>query len=180
MTEYDSYENNEKNYNKKLGYITTRNKNDNDYNNKKTEKESNGNNNINSNNSYDKNEETINSIKRGNVFNMLDINYNEIIYNSKSPKQLEILKKLYAFKMDALEKTMDYYQSFLNEYYKNKINEINNIKGITEPILNKKRELLNNKTNDFNSILNTLKSLYRDKKEELEYKFNMFLKNFSS
>ena len=180
MTEYDTIENSEKNINKKLGYITTRNKNKNDYDKEKNEKEINGNENIKNNISYDKNEETINAIIKGNVFNMLDINYNEIIYNNKNPKQLEILKKLYAFKMDALEKTMDYYQSFLNEYYKNKIIEINNIQGFSEPIQNKKRTLLNNTTNEFNSILNKLKDLYRDKKEELEYKFNMFLKNFSN
>ena len=82
--------------------------------------------------------------------------------------------------MDALEKTMDYYQSFLNEYYKNKIIEINNIQGFSEPIQNKKRTLLNNTTNVFNSILNKLRDLYRDKKEELVYKFNMFLKIFSN
>ena len=180
MTEYDTIEKSEKNINKKLGYITTRNKNKNDYDKEKNEKEINGNENIKNNISYDKNEETINAIIKGNVFNMLDINYNEIIYNNKNPKQLEILKKLYAFKMDALEKTMDYYHSFLNEYYKNKIIEINNIQGFSEPIQNKKRTLLNNTTNEFNSILNKLKDLYRDKKEELEYKFNMFLKNFSN
>ena len=171
QTEYESYENDNQ--------ITNTNYED------KLEIESNGNDSIkginNTNNKeYDKNEETINAIKNGNVFNMLDMNYNEIIHNSKNPKQLEILKKLYDFKMDALEKTMDYYQSFSNEYYRAKIIEINNINEFNEKIQNKKRTLLNNITDEFKNILNKLKDLHKEKKDELEYKYNMYLKNFSS
>ena len=180
QTEYDTYENNEnKNKKREYGYITSRNNTNYE---EKHEIESNGNyiinNNNNNNTDYDKNEETINAIKNGNVFNMLDINYNEIIYNSKNPKQMEISKKLYDFKMDALEKTLDYYQSFLNEYYRTKIEEINNVKEFNEKIQNKKKILLNNITDEFKGVLNKLKDLHKEKKDELEYKFNMYLKNF--
>ena len=181
-TEYDeTYETSEKNYNKiqnkKYGYITSRKKNEYD---EKSEKGSNGKEEIQDFIYYDKNEETINAIKNGDVFNMLDVNYNEIVYNNKKPNQIEILKKLYAFKMDALEKTLDYYQSYVNDYFKNKINEINNIKGYSENIQNKKRKILNNTTEEFKNILNRLEELYKEKKEELEYKFAMFLKNISA
>ena len=190
QTEYESYENdneiNSQNKNPKrgYGYISSRSITNTNYEDK-LEIESNGNDSIkginNTNNKeYDKNEETINAIKNGNVFNMLDMNYNEIIHNSKNPKQLEILKKLYDFKMDALEKTMDYYQSFSNEYYRAKIIEINNINEFNEKIQNKKRTLLNNITDEFKNILNKLKDLHKEKKDELEYKYNMYLKNFSS
>ena len=111
---------------------------------------------------------------------MLDINYHEIMYNNKTPKQFDILKKLYDFKMDALEKTMDYYQSFLDEYYKKKINEIDSIKGLTEIVQNKKRIMIANTTDEYKNNLNKLRNLYKEKKEELEYKFSMYLKNLSS
>ena len=174
LTEYDNYENNINNENNLYGIITTRR------NKKQTQDNPSNGDDVNNNISYDRNEETINAIKNGNVFNMLDINYHEIMYNNKNPKQLEILQKLYAFKMDALEKTMDYYQSFLDEYYKIKINEINNIKGFNDNIQNKKQIMIANNTNEYNNNLNKLKSLYKEKKEELEYKFSMYLKNLSS
>jgi hypothetical protein len=174
LTEQDT-KNTESNYinnkNKEYGYIKTNNQ------------KINGNNVINDNdndNYYDKDEETINAIKNGNVFNMLDINYHEIMYNNKTPKQFDILKKLYDFKMDALEKTMDYYQSFLDEYYKKKINEIDSIKGLTEIVQNKKRIMIANITDEYKNNLNKLRNLYKEKKEELEYKFSMYMKNLSS
>ncbi len=146
---------------------------------KNDEKEINGNNIIN-NNYYDKDEETINAIKNGNVFGMLDINYNEIMYNNNNPKKFDVLKKLIAFKIDALEKTMDYYKSFLDEYYRNKINETNNIEGFDEITQNKKRVLLMNITDEFKNTLNKLNILYKEKREELEYKFAIFIKKLSS
>jgi hypothetical protein len=174
LTEQDT-KNTESNYinnkNKEYGYIKTNNQ------------KINGNNVINDNdndNYYDKDEETINAIKNGNVFNMLDINYNEIIYNNNNPKKYEVLKKLIAFKIDALEKTMDYYKTFLDEHYRNKINEINNIEGFDEMTQNKKRYLLKNVTDEFSNVLNKLNLLYKEKREELEYKFAIFIKQLSS
>ena len=182
------YENNIVNYNqnmqynenkgKKYGYISSRDNSNTNY----TQKVDNSNienDNI-QNNNYDKEEETINAIKTGNVFNMLDINYNEIIYNNKNPKKFEILNKLYAFKMDALEKTMDYYKSFLDEHYKKKLNEINEIDGYDENIQNTKRTMIMNVTDEFKEVLNKLRNLHKEKKDELEYKFSMFVKNLSS
>ena len=137
-------------------------------------------NNENSNVNFDKNEEIINSIKSGNVFNMLDLNYSKIVFNFNNSNQSEVLKKLYAFKIDALEKTMDYYKTYLDEYYRNKLNEINSINGLNEVIQNKKRILLMNVTEEFKNILNKLRTLYKEKNEELNYKFSIFLKNISS
>ena len=175
LTEYDNYENNNiSNENNIYGIKTAR------ININETEDNPSNGDDVNNNINYDRDEETINAIKNGNVFNMLDINYHEIMYNNKNPKQLDILQKLYAFKMDALEKTMDYYQSFLDEYYKIKINEINNIKGFNDNNQNKKRIMIANNTDEYNNNLNKLKNLYKEKKEELEYKFSMYLKNLSS
>ena len=129
---------------------------------------------------YDKNEEIINSIKSGNVFNMLDLNYSKIVFNFNNSNQSEVLKKLYAFKIDALEKTMDYYKTYLDEYYRNKLNEINSINGVNEVVQNKKRILLMNVTEEFKNILNKLRTLYKEKNEELNYKFSIYLKNISS
>jgi hypothetical protein len=137
-------------------------------------------NNENSNANFDKNEEIINSIKSGNVFNMLDLNYSKIVFNFNNSNQSEVLKKLYAFKIDALEKTMDYYKTYLDEYYRNKLNEINSINGFNEDIQNKKRILLMNVTEEFKNILNKLRTLYKEKNEELNYKFSIYLKNISS
>ena len=182
LTEYDNYDNNESNISSiYVSKTARRNLNeaiDNPSNGKDIK--NNNINNINNNINYDRNEETINAIKNGNVFNMLDINYHEIMYNNKTPKQFDILKKLYDFKMDALEKTMDYYQSFLDEYYKKKINEIDSIKGLTEIVQNKKRIMIANITDEYKNNLNKLRNLYKEKKEELEYKFSMYMKNLSS
>ena len=183
LTEVDTNENNEMNYNnnniinnKKLAYIKRNNKIGND---KINDNSINGNFIINK-PYYDKDEETINAIKNGNVFNMLDINYNEIIYNNNNPKKFEVLKKLIAFKIDALEKTMDYYKSFIDEYYKNKINEINNIQRYDEMTENKKRVMIMNVTDEYKNILNKLNLLYKEKREELEYNFSIFIKNLST
>jgi hypothetical protein len=137
-------------------------------------------NNENSTINFDKNEEIINSIKSGNVFNMLDLNYSKIVFNFNNSNQSDVLKKLFAFKIDALEKTMDYYKTYLDEYYRNKLNEINSINGFNEDIQNKKRILLMNVTEEFKNILNKLRTLYKEKNEELNYKFSIFLKNISS
>ena len=184
LTDYDDdNENNKKiylNYNINKKFKTTKNLNNNqNYNNINNNNINNGNNkNINENNiNYDKNEEIINSIKNGSVFNMLDLNFSKIINNYKSSKQSDVLKKLYAFKIDALEKTMDYYKCFLDEYYKNKLNELNNINGYDEITQNKKRIMLMKISEEFKNNLNNLRYLYKEKGEELNYKYSILLKN---
>ena len=129
----------------------------------------NENGNIDIGNNFDDNNETINSILKGNVFQMIDINYNELM---KENNDIEILKKNYKFKIDSLDKTMDYYNYFLKEYYTMKIKKINDLNDIDEFV---KESLKNNVKIRYDSLCNKLISLYKNKKDEIENKFSIFI-----
>ena len=120
-------------------------------------------------NNFDDNNETINSILKGNVFQMIDINYNELM---KENNDIEILKKNYKFKIDSLDQTMDYYNYFLKEYYTMKIKNINDLNDIDEFV---KESIKNNVKIRYDSLCNKLISLYKNKKDEIENKFSIFI-----
>ena len=125
-----------------------------------------------------KNPSTINSIIKGNVFEMIDLNYTELIGdNCDIKKKISMLKKEYEFKKDALEKTMEYYKSFLEEYFIQKINEIENNNDLNE--INEDY-IFNDLKIEYEDLSNKLNMLYKNKKEKMEYNFQLFLKNFSS
>jgi len=142
-----------------------------DYQNKKNEIKE-----ISINNTYiDENQNNINSILKGNVFEMLDINYNELILdNNDIKKEIELLKKKYEFKKDALEKTMDYYKSFLEDYYIQKLDDIKN----NENDELKKDFIISDFKSKYENLFAQLNILYKIKKEELEYNYQVFINKF--
>ena len=120
----------------------------------------------------DENQKIINSIKNGNVFEMLDLNYNEFVYEGNNKmKKIEMLNKIYEFKIDALEKTMEYYKSSLEEYYFKKLDSNEN-KDLYEI---RKDYMLTEISNNYENLQYRLKSLYNNKREELEYNYQLFL-----
>ena len=126
---------------------------------------------INENNLLENSHDNINSILNGNVFEMIDLNYNELLLEGNDiSKNKEILNKTYSFKLNAIEKTAEYYESFLKEYFTQKFNEINYIKDESE-----KDYMINLIKNQYENLSNKLIILYKDKKDNLEKKFSIFL-----
>ena len=130
-------------------------------------------------NYIEENHKTIDIIIKGTVFEMLDLNYNELRLNKNNDtsNKMEILKKTYEFKIDALEKTMDYYKSFLEEYYTQKLKDLKNNKEFEE---GKKEYIVMQIKNNYENLSNRLNVSYNNKREELEYNFQIFLNNFYS
>ena len=102
---------------------------------------------------------------------MIDLNYNELLLEGNDiSKNKEILNKTYSFKLNAIEKTAEYYESFLKDYFTQKFNEINYIKDESE-----KDYMINLIKNQYENLSNKLIILYKDKKDNLEKKFSIFL-----
>ena len=125
---------------------------------------------------FDENQKTINSIIKGNIFEMIDLNFNRLIADNIDKKMKnDILEKAYEFKKDALEKTMNYYKSFLEEYFIQKINDVENNNEFDEM---QKKYIFDDFKTRYEYLSNKLYILHKNKKEEMEYNFQSFLKKF--
>ena len=126
---------------------------------------------INENYIIEKSNDNINSILNGNVFEMIDLNFNELLLEGNDiSKNKEILKKTYSFKLNAMEKTLEYYEYFLKEYFIQKLDEINDINDDSE-----KDYMINLMKNQYENLFDKLILLYKDKKDIIEKKFSNFL-----
>ena len=102
---------------------------------------------------------------------MIDLNYNELLFEGNDIyKNKEILKKKYYFKLNAMEKTLEYYEYFLKEYFTQKLEEINDINDDGE-----KDYMINLIKSQYKNLFDKLILLYKGKKDIIEKKFSIFL-----
>jgi hypothetical protein len=122
----------------------------------------------------DDRDDTIRKIKGGIIFKEIRFNFNPNAYENFE-NNVKILKQIYEDKVGSLEKNMDYYKSYLENYYRKKIQKTRNshmenieYAGDNFPIINI--------TSEHNEKLKMLRELYDEKMKEMEQVSYMIFK----
>ena len=119
-------------------------------------------------------DEIINKINNGEIFNNINLIYD--ITEEDNVNNIGNIKKLYSEKIEELEKAMEYWKSYIETFYRNKIKKINEgggleIMGLIDGELPVKKY-----TTQHQNILKKLRELYQDKVKDLEKAFFSSLK----
>ena len=109
------------------------------------------------------------------IFDSNDLKY-IIDKNNEKNNEIEIVQNLYKIKKNALDKSMNYYKSYVDGYFKGKINEIESQQNIN----NNKNELLIDMKDKLYYSMNKLESLYSQKKDELLKDLNNIIEEISN
>ena len=81
------------------------------------------------------------------------------------------LKQTYEDKIDTLEKNMDYYKTYIENYYRKKIQNTRTARLDNIDFLNMEESPIMSITSEHNEKLKTLRELYDTKLKELEHVF---------
>jgi hypothetical protein len=124
----------------------------------------------NNNNAYSyieasENEEVIMKINSGLIFKDIMFIFNVNTYDGLETN-IKLLKQSYENKVDTLEKNMDYYKSYLENFYRRKIQKTRNTHMDGE-FLNENLPIMKI-TSEHNEKLMMLRELYENKLKELE------------
>jgi hypothetical protein len=110
-------------------------------------------------------DDIIKKIKLGIIFKEIRFIYNTNAYD-KFENNLKVLKQTYEDKVDTLEKNMDYFKTYLENFYRKQIQQTRNYMDNME-FLNENLPIMNI-TAEHNEKLKMLRELYDNKLKELE------------
>lgn len=114
----------------------------------------------------DDRDDIIRKIKSATIFNEIRFIFNQDAYENFE-NNLKILKQLYENRVDYLEKNMDYFKSYLENYYRKKIQKTRNNHLDNVDLMNENLPIMNI-TSEHNEKLKMLRELYDAKLKELE------------
>ena len=127
-------------------------------------------NSLNSIESNDDRDDILRKIKSNSIFQEIRFLYTPNSYDNFE-KNLKALKKVYEDRVDSLEKNMDYFKSYLENFYRKKIQMTrnNHIDNMNMDFMSSSESLpIMNITAEHNDKLKTLRDLYDAKLKELE------------
>ena len=114
-------------------------------------------------------DDIIAKIKQGTIYDSIVLNY--IIKSSTNfEDNVNNLKAVYETKVDTLEKTMDYYKSYIENFYRKKIQQTRNT-NMESVVLIEGNLPIMQITSEHNDTLKRLRELYDMKIKELETNF---------
>ena len=114
-------------------------------------------------------DDIITKIKQGTIYDSIVLNY--IIKSSTNfEDNVNNLKAVYETKVDTLEKTMDYYKSYIENFYRKKIQQTRNT-NMESVVLIEGNLPIMQITSEHNDTLKRLRELYDIKIKELETTF---------
>ena len=114
-------------------------------------------------------DDIITKIKQGTIYDSIVLNY--IIKSSTNfEDNVNNLKAVYETKVDTLEKTMDYYKSYIENFYRKKIQQTRNT-NMESVVLIEGNLPIMQITSEHNDTLKRLRELYDMKIKELETTF---------
>ena len=90
------------------------------------------------------------------------------------------LKIVYNKKIDDLEKAMDYYKNYIGNYFRKKIQIINENANLNNVRLNEDQLPIMKITNQHSETLNKLRNYYEAKVKEIESSFFSILRTISA
>ena len=140
--------------------------------------------NSNNNNNYNQifnrinNDETIEKIKNGKIFDNINLDYNPD--NSDNfENNVKNLKNLYETRIDNLEKTMDYYKGYIEKFYRKKIQQTSNTNMDNVDLFDGNLPIMQI-TTEHNDSLTKLRELYDNKIKDLETNFFSTLRTLTA
>ena len=136
------------------------------------------NNTINLTNQFNNNDEAIEKIKNGKIFDNINLDYNP--NNSDNfENNVKNLKNLYEIKIDNLEKTMDFYKGYIEKFYRKKIQQTSNTNMDNVDLFDGNLPIMQI-TTEHNDTLTKLRILYDNKIKDLETNFFSTLRTLTA
>ena len=123
------------------------------------------------------NDDIIEKIKTGTIYNSISLNYQPQSNNFED--NVKNLRATYESKIDTLEKTMDYYKSYIENYYRKKIQKTRNTNMDSVELIEGNLPIMTI-TNEHNNTLKKLRDLYDAKIKELETIFFSTLRTITA
>ena len=123
------------------------------------------------------NDDIIEKIKEGTIFNSITLNFQST--SNIFEENVKNLRATYESKIDILEKTMDYYKSYIENYYRKKIQQTRNTNMDSVELIEGNLPIMTI-TNEHNNSLKKLRELYDSKIKELETIFFATLRNITA
>ena len=123
------------------------------------------------------NDDIIEKIKEGTIFNTITLNFQST--SNTFEENVKNLRATYESKIDILEKTMDYYKSYIENYYRKKIQKARNTNMDSVELIEGNLPIMTI-TNEHNNSLKKLRELYDSKIKELETIFFATLRNITA
>ena len=123
------------------------------------------------------NDDIIEKIKEGTIFNSITLNFQST--SNIFEENVKNLRATYESKIDILEKTMDYYKSYIENYYRKKIQQTRNTNMDSVELIEGNLPIMTI-TNEHNNSLKKLRELYDAKIKELETIFFATLRNITA
>ena len=114
-------------------------------------------------------DEIINKINNGEIFNNINLVYE--ISEDENVNNIENIKKIYSEKIDELEKAMEQWKNYIENFYRNKIKKINEGGGLEIVGLIDGELPVKKYTTQHQNMLNKLRELYENKVKDIENSF---------
>jgi hypothetical protein len=115
----------------------------------------------------DEKDDIIRKITQGAIFKDIRLMFQSNTYDHFE-NNIKTLKQTYEDKIDTLEKNMDYYKSYLENFYRKKIQNTRNAKIDDMDFMNRVESPIMMITSEHNEKLKLLRELYDSKLKELE------------
>ena len=119
-------------------------------------------------------DEVINKINNGDIFSNINLNYE--ISDNDNINNISNIKIIYSQKIEELEKSMEHWKSYIEIYYRKKIQKMNENGGVESVGLIDGELPVMKYTTQHQKILKKLRELYENKVKEIESSFFNILK----
>ena len=119
-------------------------------------------------------DEVINQINNGEIFNNIKLNYE--VTDNDNVNNINNIKNIYSQKIEELEKSMENWKSYVEIYFRKKIQKINENGGIESIGLIDGESPVMKYTSQHQNIQQKLRELYENKVKEIESSFFNILK----
>ena len=119
-------------------------------------------------------DDIINQINNGQIFNKIQLNYE--VSNDDNVNNIGNIKNIYSQKIEELEKSMENLKSYIETFYRKKIQNINENGGIDSVGLIEGELPVMRFTTQHQNTLKKLRELYENKVKEIESSFFNILK----
>ncbi len=119
-------------------------------------------------------DDIINQINNGQIFNKIQLNYE--VSNDDNVNNIGNIKNIYSQKIEELEKSMENLKSYIETFYRKKIQKINENGGIDSVGLIEGELPVMRFTTQHQNTLKKLRELYENKVKEIESSFFNILK----
>ena len=119
-------------------------------------------------------DEVINKINNGDIFSNINLNYE--ISDNDNINNISNIKIIYSQKIEELEKSMEHWKSYIEIYYRKKIQKMNENGGVESVGLIDGELPVMKYTTQHQKVLKKLRELYENKVKEIESSFFNILK----